>query len=105
MPGIAPGNAPGILFFIRYECLVFPNRHAIFAPVTSQRPAGQRFARIPLALPEVKQCAGSEAVVEPAEEIEGEGALVGAEGGGIPFGAVRIVKRNEGWFSPHREPH
>ena len=64
----------------------------------------QRLARIPLALPEVKQSALSEAVVQPPQEISRSNALRRAHRRRVPLGAVAIVDRHERRLAPHRQP-
>ena len=46
---------------------VVPQRHAVRAPVAGERPARQRFARIPLALAEVQQPARRERLAQAAD--------------------------------------
>ncbi len=51
----------------------------------------------------MQQRAGGEAVAQAVRRVAGELALVRPEGGGVPFGAVRIVDGDEGGFAAHGE--
>src|SRR4029077_9120453 len=81
--------------FIVEQRRVLPDGFAIAAPETVQRPARQLFARIPLALPEMRQPLRRVLVLEAVVHLDGEAPLVGTHGGGVPFGAVRIIDRDE----------
>ena len=74
-------------------------------PEAAQRPAGQRLAGIPLALAEVQQRPGREAVPQPLEQLAGELPLRVAQRGGVPLVAVHVVDRHEGRLAAHREAH
>ncbi len=96
-------SAAGILH--REKRLIFPDRNAVLAPIAAQRPAGQRFAGIPLALSEMQQRAGREAIAEPQEKLHRQLALVRSEGAGGPLGSVRVLERDEGRLAAHGEPN
>ena len=103
-----PARIGGIVFGIAFGAAVIgkkrlipPDRHAVFAPVTPQRPARQRFARIPLALAEVQQRTGSEPVAQFVNKVHREPSFVRSECAGGPFGAIGIVDRNESGLAAH----
>ena len=62
---------------------------------TRDLPAGQRLARIPLALPVVEEPARREAVEQPLGELLGPGAFVGAVGRGGPLLGLHVVGGDE----------
>ena len=97
------GAVAVILRFIGDERIVLPDRHAVLAPVGRERPARERFARIPFALAVVQQRAGRELFPQPLDEFAGKNALLVGHGGEIPFRAVRIVNRNKRRFAAHGE--
>ena len=104
-------NEPGGLFFrmavvhgfVGEEGIVVPNGLAVLAPVTTERPARQRFARIPFALAEMQQAAGSEPVFQSANQGARQAAFLRAESGEVPFLAVHVVDGDEGRLAPHGE--
>ena len=48
------GGISVILGFVGEQAWIFPDRHAVLAPITAECPARQRLARIPLALSEMQ---------------------------------------------------
>ena len=80
---------------------ILPDRHAVLAPVQSERPARQAFAGIPFALPVMQQAAGREARAQFADEIVGEAALGRTDRGDIPFRRFQIVDRDKGRLAAH----
>src|SRR5262249_35923492 len=67
--------------------------------------AGERFARVPLALRNVDEALRSVPVPQALEELEGQLLLRRAEGGRIPLGGVEIVRSDERGLAPHRQAH
>jgi hypothetical protein len=90
---------------VRDQIGVLPDRHAVLAPVESERPARQAFARIPFALPVMQQAARREARAQLADQIVGERALGRTDRGDIPFRRFQIVDGNEGRLAAHGQPH
>ncbi len=82
-----------------------PQRFAVVAPHDAELPAGEWFARVPLALTVLNQPAVREPVVQAQREIEGQRSLGLAVGGRVPFGALHVVDRHERRFTAHRETH
>ncbi len=80
---------------------VAPERLPVPAPEAVQRPARQLLAGIPLALAEVHEAPRRVFFAQPVEQFGGVGAFGRTERLGVPFGAVRIVDRNEGRFAAH----
>ena len=97
-------GAEAIIFAVfGEEALVFPDGNAVFAPVTAESPAGQRFAGIPLALAEMKEWPVAKRS-RSCRRDPGEAALGGPMAAVGPFGGVGIVDGNEGRFAAHGEP-
>ncbi len=94
-----------VLRFVGNERVVLPDRHAVLAPVSSQRPARKRFAGIPFALAVVQQRAGRELFPQPFDEFARENPLLVRNRGEIPFRAIGIVNGNERRLAAHREAH
>jgi hypothetical protein len=66
-------RAVAVIFrFVGDERIVLPDRHAVLAPIRSERPARQRFAGIPFALAVMQQRAGREFFPQPLDEFAGE---------------------------------
>ena len=84
---------------------IAPHRHAVGAPQAGERPARQRLARIPLALPVVQHAPGGEALAEATDQRAGEPALVLAERGDGPLGAVHVVHADEGRLAALGQAH
>ena len=84
---------------------IAPQRLAVGAPVDAERPARQRLAGIPLALPDVQEAAGREALREPAQQRFGQLALLRRQRRVVPLGAVHVVDRHERRLAALREPH
>ncbi len=87
------------------ERRVAPQWFAVFAPEAVERPARQLLARIPLALPEVGEALRCVFLAQAAEQVGGTNALGRPECVGVPFGAVRVVNRDEGRFTAHGQAH
>src|ERR1700687_6168022 len=77
------------------ERLVVPDRHAVRPPPAAERPAGQRFARIPFSLAVVQQAAGRKTLFQALDQDAGQLALPRTEGGEVPLGAVHVVNGHE----------
>ena len=82
-----------------------PQRHPVGAPLQRDVPAGERLARIPLALTAVHDPAAGIVGAEALGERAGELALLWAVGGGVPLPAGGIVERDEGRLAAERERH
>ena len=82
---------------------VAPDRLAVAPPVQRERPARQRFARIPFALPIMQEAAGGEPVAQAPDERVGERALGRADRVRVPLAQFEIVDRNEGRLAAHGE--
>ena len=82
-----------------------PQRFAVVTPHDAELPAGEWFARVPLALPVLDQPAGREPLAQPQREVERERSLRLAVGGRVPFGSLHVVDRHERRFAAHREAH
>ena len=80
---------------------ILPDRHAVLAPVQSERPARQAFAGIPFALPVMQQAARREARAQFADEIVGQTALGRTDRGDVPFRRFQVVDRNKGRLAAH----
>ena len=84
---------------------IFPHRLAVAPPEAVERPARQRLARIPLALPEVREALRRIPLAQAPEEVGGAPALARPQRLGVPFGAVRVVERDEGRLAAHGQAH
>ncbi len=80
---------------------VAPQGRAILAPVTGQRPARQRFARVPLALLLLNDATGRVGFLQSGQQRLGALTLVLAQRFGVPLGALHVVDGNEGRLAPH----
>ena len=80
---------------------IAPERHAVAAPIQRERPARQRLAGIPFALPVMQQRARRKAPVQAADQIVGADALLRTERGGVPFRRLVIVDRHESRLAAH----
>src|ERR1700747_3152791 len=67
------------------EIGVFPDRHAVLAPIEAEGPARQTFAGITFSLPIMQKPAWGEARVQAADQLVGETTLGRADGGDIPL--------------------
>ncbi len=85
--------------------VVVPERVAIGAPVDAERPARERFARIPFPLSVVQHAARCETRLEAQQQCFGKAALCRRHRREIPFGVVRLVDRDERGLATLREPH
>ncbi len=94
-----------VAIVLRGESCVSPQRHAVGTPETGEGPARQRLARVPLALPVVKQAAGREAVAHAPEKAAGQATFGRPGGRGVPLVAVHVVDRHEGGLAAHRQAH
>ncbi len=92
------------VFFIGQQLAIVPHGDAILAPKAGERPAWQRFARIPLAGSKMEQCAGREPGSQPLDQPPRELALFRAHGGVVPLFAVHIVDGDEGRLTAHGQP-
>src|SRR3974390_3693442 len=57
------------------QIAILPDRHAVLAPIESERPAWQAFAGIPLALPVMQQPAGRKAAAQAPDQLIGKAAF------------------------------
>ena len=96
---------PVVLGLVGDERFVAPERHAVAPPPAAERPARQRLARIPLALPEVQQRARREALLQAPDEAPSQMPLRLAERREVPLGAVHVVNRHERRLPAHRQTH
>src|SRR5271156_4285005 len=87
----------------RDERAVTPDRFAVLAPVTVERPTRQRFARIPFALTIMEQGAGRETLPEAQQQAFGQLTLLRSLGRGLPLRIVGVLERNESRLPTHRE--
>src|SRR5215475_6245850 len=82
-----------------------PDRLAVGAPKTVERPAWELLARIPFALAEMDQALRPVALAQAIVEIGGEPALVRSQRRGVPFFAVGIIDRYKRRLAAHRQSH
>ncbi len=87
------GVAPWSTRFVGEERRVAPDRLAVLAPETVQRPARQLLAGIPLALAEVHAGPSAHTGSRRRRTARRRSALRRAERSGVPLRAVRIVDR------------
>src|SRR5580698_7505465 len=91
--------------FLREQRAIVPQGNAIGAPIASESPARQGFARIPFALPVMQKAARCEALSQAIQQALGERPLLGTQRRDIPLSSVHIVDGNEGGFAAHGEAH
>ena len=91
--------------FVGKQRGVGPNGLAVGAPVNAQGPARQLFARVPLALAEVRQPLRRVLLLEAAVELDGETSFVRPHRLGVPLRPIRIVHRHEGGFAAHGQAY
>ena len=84
---------------MRYQFIVFPDRHAIRAPEHIQCPAWQGFAGIPFALTEMRNAAGRETVPQAFQQAVGQFPLLFAQRIGVPLRAIHVIDGDKGWFA------
>ena len=89
----------------RQQVLVAPQWLPVGSPVAAERPARQRFARIPLALPVMQHAARSEPFEQPPDQLVGQTPLVLAQRRRPPRIALHVVDRHKGRFAAHRQTH
>ena len=88
------------------QVITSPQRFAVVTPHDAELPAGERFARVPLALPVLDQPAGARTGLAQAQrEVERERSLRLTVGGRVPLGSLHVVDRHERRFAAHREAH
>jgi hypothetical protein len=87
------------------RCVAFPHRDAVGAPITAQRPAGQRLAWIPFALAVVKQRAGRHLLAQALDQGQPAGSLDCAESVDVPLRALGIVDADVGRLAAHGQAH
>ena len=92
-------------FVIGDPARVMPQRQTVGAPVAGQRPARQRFARIPLALGVVQEAIGRETVTQLFQQPASQLALGRTTGSHGPLGAIHIVDGDKGRFTAHGQAH
>src|SRR5581483_11802223 len=80
------GGRVGLAAVTRKRYAVRPDRLAVLPPVERERPARQRLAGVPFALPVVEEAAGREARLQAADEAIGLVALGRPDGGRVPLG-------------------
>ncbi len=97
-PGMLAGRAV-VFLLVSVECRRIPHRLAILAPEAIEAPARQLLAGIPLALPEVHQAVRRIFLAQAVKQFGGVDPLGRAERGGVPFGAIGVVDRDEGRFA------
>ncbi len=102
LPGLFRAKSV-ILRFVGDERVIFPDWGAILAPISRQRPARERLPWIPLALSVMQQGAGGKLVPQPLDQLAGENALGGRDGGKVPLRTVRIVDGDESGLAAHGE--
>src|SRR4051812_46935573 len=73
--------------------------------MAAQSPPRQNFARIPLALPEMKQRSGSPSFLDPAKEGYRACSLKRPHCVAVPLGTVRFVDPNKGRLAAHRQTY
>ena len=96
--GMLAGHAV-IALFVGIERRRTPDRLAVLAPETVEAPARQLFAGIPFTLAEVHQTVRRITLTQTMKQFRGVNPLGRAERSSIPFGAIRVVDRDEGWFT------
>ncbi len=74
---------------------IAPERLPVGTPPDADGPAGQRLARIPLALPEMQEASVAEAAGEPSQQSLRQLALLRRKRGVIPLGAFHVVDGHE----------
>ena len=84
---------------------VAPDRLSVAPPIERERPARQRFARIPFALPIVQEPAGGELISQAPDQRVGERALGRADRVRVPLARFEVVDRNESRLAAHGEAH
>ena len=82
-----------------------PDGFSVLAPKAIQGPTRQLLARVPLALAEVRKTVRRIALLQPVVQVRRVAALRGSKRGRVPLVTVRIVDRDEGRLTAHREPH
>ena len=98
---------PGLarILDLRDQIGVLPDRDAVLAPIETERPARQAFARIPFALAVMQQPAGREARPQASDEIVGERALGRPYRGNIPFRRFEVIDGNESRLAAHGQAY
>ena len=99
------GRVAVIFGVLRDESRILPDGDPVLAPVAGERPPGQQFAGIPLALPVVEKRTGRKMVAQFVEQFDGELAFGGAQRVARPLGAVGVIERNKRRLTAHGQPH
>ncbi|MNV12473.1 hypothetical protein D3C71_1030780 [compost metagenome] len=94
-----------VLLFVGDQRAVVPDRHAVAAPVTIERPARQLLAGVPLALPEMHQPLGRVVLAHALEQFGGQPSFIRPQCRGIPLGAVRVINGHKGRLAAHGQAH
>ena len=110
--GQAVGEAPGLLqrgadrrALVGDERRIAPQWLAVGAPIEGEGPARQLLAGVPLALAVMEHAARREAHGQPLDQVVRPAALHRPDGGGVPFGTVAVVDRDEGRLAADGEAH
>ena len=99
------GHAEPVVFFrIGDPPVVGPHRKAVLSPVTAQGPAGERFSRVPFALPVVQQAARRPFFSQTLDQRLGQPPLLFAQCIGVPLGPVHVIDGNECGLASHGQP-
>ena len=80
-----------------------PERQSIGAPVTGERPAWQRFSRIPFALAVVKKTTGTKFLPQATKQFRRQLQLGGTVRRRIPLFSIHIIDGNERRLATHRQ--
>ena len=83
--------------------LVLPQGDAVGAPHERHLPAGERLARVPLALAVLDEPGRSPPLAQQPGQPGGQLALLGPVGGGLPLGGGRVAGRHERGLAAHRQ--
>ena len=84
---------------------VLPTRRAIGAPINAECPARQLFARVPLALAKVQKTTLTVLLAQLVHQFGGQAPLGWAQGVGVPFGAISVLRGHKGGLAPHGQSH
>ena len=87
------------------EALLAPDRPAVGPPIGGVGPARQGFPGIPFSLAEMQEGAGCEPVLQPPQQVVGQGRLVIAQRSRVPFRRVHVVDGHEGGLAALGEAH
>ena len=99
------GGVVGGVALVREQRRVLPSTLAVGTPVDAECPAWQLLAGVPLALAKVQKAALAVLVTQFLNQLGGQAALGGAQGFGVPFGAVAVVSGDKCRLAAHGQSH